>query len=87
MFLKFAYRIGVITPYKQQLRELKNRFERQYGREILNVIDFNTVVSDFIATINHQIKKFSKFDFSVTGWFSRTRERYNYLFLRTSWEW
>jgi superfamily I DNA and/or RNA helicase len=45
-FIKFAYRIGVITPYKQQLRELKNRFERQYGRDILNVIDFNTVVSN-----------------------------------------
>ncbi|KAI7884330.1 hypothetical protein K492DRAFT_143014 [Lichtheimia hyalospora FSU 10163] len=41
--LKLAYKIGVITPYKQQLSQLKSRFERRYGSRILDVIDFNTV--------------------------------------------
>ncbi|KAF1348692.1 SEN1 N terminal-domain-containing protein [Delphinella strobiligena] len=34
--------IGIITPYKSQLRELKQRFASQYGESILDVIDFNT---------------------------------------------
>ncbi|KAI8373222.1 uncharacterized protein BYT42DRAFT_579639 [Radiomyces spectabilis] len=41
--VKFAYRIGVITPYKQQLSQLKSRFERRFGSKILDVVDFNTV--------------------------------------------
>ncbi|KAG0190960.1 DEAD-box type RNA helicase [Apophysomyces sp. BC1034] len=41
--VKFAYKIGVITPYKQQLSQLKLRFERRFGSRILDVIDFNTV--------------------------------------------
>ncbi|KAL0092760.1 hypothetical protein J3Q64DRAFT_1633897, partial [Phycomyces blakesleeanus] len=41
--IKFAYKIGVITPYKQQLSQLKSRFERRFGSKILDVIDFNTV--------------------------------------------
>ncbi|KAF7724220.1 DEAD-box type RNA helicase [Apophysomyces ossiformis] len=43
--VKFAYKIGVITPYKQQLSQLKLRFERRFGPRILDVIDFNTVAS------------------------------------------
>ncbi|PVZ96920.1 hypothetical protein BB558_007155 [Smittium angustum] len=39
----FYHRIGVITPYKQQLRELKRVFIMKFGRQILNAIDFNTV--------------------------------------------
>ncbi|KAI9490861.1 hypothetical protein BDB00DRAFT_835720 [Zychaea mexicana] len=41
--IKFAYRIGIITPYKQQLSHIKHRFERRFGPKILDVIDFNTV--------------------------------------------
>ncbi|KAF2263455.1 tRNA-splicing endonuclease-like protein [Lojkania enalia] len=35
-------KIGVITPYKSQLRELKNRFTQQYGSSILEEVEFNT---------------------------------------------
>lgn len=38
----FAGKIGVITPYKSQLRELREQFSRQYGQEILTAIEFNT---------------------------------------------
>ncbi|KAJ5339301.1 hypothetical protein N7452_006029 [Penicillium brevicompactum] len=38
----FAGKIGIITPYKGQLRELKNHFSHRYGEDILNKIDFNT---------------------------------------------
>ncbi|KAI8140246.1 hypothetical protein BJV82DRAFT_563071 [Fennellomyces sp. T-0311] len=41
--VKFAYKIGIITPYKQQLSHLKHKFEGRYGSKILDVIDFNTV--------------------------------------------
>lgn len=38
----FSGRIGIITPYKSQLRELKNRFINRYGADIGDAIDFNT---------------------------------------------
>ncbi|KAI8983501.1 hypothetical protein BDB01DRAFT_791018 [Pilobolus umbonatus] len=41
--IKFASKVGIITPYKQQLSQLKNRFQRRFGSGILDVIDFNTV--------------------------------------------
>lgn len=40
---KFSGRIGIISPYKEQIRTLKNLFSRKYGRSILDEIDFNTV--------------------------------------------
>ncbi|PKY01962.1 tRNA-splicing endonuclease [Aspergillus campestris IBT 28561] len=40
--LSFARKIGIITPYKGQLRELKNQFSARFGSSILNMIDFNT---------------------------------------------
>ncbi|CAH2355306.1 helicase Sen1p [[Candida] railenensis] len=39
----FGGRIGVISPYKEQIRTLKNLFRNKYGIGILNEIDFNTV--------------------------------------------
>lgn len=39
----FSGRIGIISPYKEQIRTLKDVFSRKYGRMILNEIDFNTV--------------------------------------------
>jgi superfamily I DNA and/or RNA helicase len=41
--IKFGGKIGVITPYKQQLSHIKSRFTRKFGSNILDMIDFNTV--------------------------------------------
>lgn len=38
----FAGKIGIITPYKGQLREMRTRFAVKYGNEIFNMVDFNT---------------------------------------------
>ncbi|TWU77011.1 DEAD-box type RNA helicase [Metarhizium rileyi] len=35
-------KIGIITPYKAQLFELRNRFTSRYGDNITKVIEFNT---------------------------------------------
>lgn len=40
---KFKGRIGIISPYKEQIRVLKEVFRKKYGQNILNEIDFNTV--------------------------------------------
>lgn len=39
----FAGRVGIISPYKEQIRTLKDVFARKYGRGIWLEIDFNTV--------------------------------------------
>lgn len=38
----FAGKIGIITPYKGQLKELKARFMGRYGEDVLKNIEFNT---------------------------------------------
>lgn len=38
----FDGKVGIITPYKQQLNEMKRRFQRAYGDRIIETIDFNT---------------------------------------------
>lgn len=38
----FRGKVGIITPYKSQLRELKSRFAQQYGPTIIEEIEFNT---------------------------------------------
>ena len=38
----FKGKVGIITPYKSQLRELRSRFAQKYGDPILTVIEFNT---------------------------------------------
>lgn len=38
----FSGMIGIITPYKQQLFELKKRFQNEIGGRILETIEFNT---------------------------------------------
>lgn len=35
-------KIGIITPYKAQLYELRNRFRSRFGEDIFNMIEFNT---------------------------------------------
>lgn len=41
--VKFASKIGIITPYKQQVSQLKSKFQRRFGNGIIDVIDFNTI--------------------------------------------
>ncbi|KAK2861333.1 hypothetical protein FQN49_004315 [Arthroderma sp. PD_2] len=38
----FTRKIGIITPYKGQLRELKARFAAKYGNSIFTAVEFNT---------------------------------------------
>ena len=38
----FKGKIGIITPYKSQLRELKMQFQRQLGEDVASEIEFNT---------------------------------------------
>lgn len=38
----FSGKIGIITPYKGQLRELKNKFSAKYGNSIFTAVEFNT---------------------------------------------
>ena len=38
----FRNKIGIITPYKSQLRELKARFADTHGRTVLESVEFNT---------------------------------------------
>lgn len=39
---EFTGKIGIITPYKSQLRELRSRFAQRYGDAIFDTIEFNT---------------------------------------------
>jgi senataxin len=38
----FRGKVGIITPYKGQLKELKTRFSQRYGQTILSTVEFNT---------------------------------------------
>ena len=38
----FTGKVGIITPYKSQLRELRSRFASRYGESIFSTIEFNT---------------------------------------------
>ncbi|KAL6452796.1 SEN1 Helicase SEN1 [Candida maltosa Xu316] len=40
---QFSGKVGIISPYKEQIRTIKDVFVRTYGRNILDEIDFNTV--------------------------------------------
>ncbi|KAH6888116.1 SEN1 N terminal-domain-containing protein [Thelonectria olida] len=40
--IDLTHKIGIITPYKAQLFELRNRFKARYGEGITNIIEFNT---------------------------------------------
>ncbi|TAQ88938.1 hypothetical protein B7494_g2735 [Chlorociboria aeruginascens] len=40
--IDFKGKIGIITTYKAQLNELRNRFARKYGEGIFEEIEFNT---------------------------------------------
>ena len=38
----FTNKVGIITPYKSQLRELRSRFAIKYGDSVLTSVEFNT---------------------------------------------
>ena len=38
----FKGKIGIITPYRSQLRELRSRFAQRYGDGIFSTVEFNT---------------------------------------------
>ena len=38
----FKGEVGIITPYKSQLRELRLRFAQEYGESVLTTVEFNT---------------------------------------------
>ena len=38
----FRGKVGIITPYKSQLRELRSRFSQRYGDTVLASVEFNT---------------------------------------------
>ncbi|KAL1644495.1 DEAD-box type RNA helicase [Didymella pomorum] len=40
--IDFKGKVGIITPYKSQLKELKSQFSYKYGNNIVDEIDFNT---------------------------------------------
>lgn len=48
--MKLDGRIGIITPYKQQLHELRYHFQKQLGND-LGAIEINTVVSTNLALL------------------------------------
>ncbi|KAJ3076763.1 DEAD-box type RNA helicase [Podochytrium sp. JEL0797] len=41
--LKFASRIGVITPYRMQMLKMKDKFKEKFGYDILDYVDINTI--------------------------------------------
>ncbi|GMG50133.1 unnamed protein product [Ambrosiozyma monospora] len=41
--VNFANKIGIISPYKEQIRRLRNSFSREFGSSLTTTIDFNTV--------------------------------------------
>ena len=38
----FTGRIGIVTPYKSQLRALKDRFSGRFGNGVYDIVEFNT---------------------------------------------
>ena len=38
----FKGKVGIITPYKSQLKELRSRFAQRYGEGIFSIVEFNT---------------------------------------------
>lgn len=40
---QFRGRVGIISPYKEQIRTLRDMFAKKFGAQIFNEIDFNTV--------------------------------------------
>lgn len=41
--VNFSFRVGIVSMYSAQIKELKYAFEQRFGREILDQVDFRTV--------------------------------------------
>ncbi|KAI9032126.1 AAA domain-containing protein [Hyaloraphidium curvatum] len=41
--LNFSSRIGIVSPYKKQVGEIKRRLRERYGKDVLNYLDVNSV--------------------------------------------
>jgi senataxin len=41
--IPFGHRIGIISFYKEQVKKLKHAFKREFGKDILTMVDINTV--------------------------------------------
>ncbi|SCV02658.1 LAMI_0H01640g1_1 [Lachancea mirantina] len=39
----FTRKIGVISPYREQMQKMKREFRSYFGNPILNIVDFNTI--------------------------------------------
>lgn len=61
----FAGQVGVITPYKSQLRELRSRFAGRYGESIFSSVEFNT--TDAFQGRESEVIIFSCVRASATG--------------------
>lgn len=61
----FTGKVGVITPYKSQLRELRSRFAGLYGESIFSKVEFNT--TDAFQGRESEVIIFSCVRASVTG--------------------
>lgn len=61
----FAGKVGIITPYKSQLRELRSRFAEIYGEAIFSKVEFNT--TDAFQGRESEVIIFSCVRASATG--------------------
>lgn len=61
----FKGKVGIITPYKSQLRELRSRFAQKYGDSVLNTVEFNT--TDAFQGRESEVIIFSCVRASVSG--------------------
>lgn len=61
----FKGKIGIITPYKSQLREIRSRFAQRYGESVLTTVEFNT--TDAFQGRESEVIIFSCVRASVTG--------------------
>ena len=61
----FKGKVGIITPYKSQLKELRLRFSRKYGETIFTTVEFNT--TDAFQGRESEVIIFSCVRASVTG--------------------
>ncbi|KAJ3257032.1 DEAD-box type RNA helicase [Boothiomyces macroporosus] len=55
--IKFGHKIGIISFYKEQIRQLRRAFRRTFGDRILNYIDINTVIAVNIRWMVFKDKK------------------------------
>lgn len=61
----FAGKVGIITPYKSQLRELRSRFAEIHGESIFSKVEFNT--TDAFQGRESEVIIFSCVRASATG--------------------